>query len=396
MNNIVNAWGDNSNGQLGDGSTAGRHEPTPVPDLNEVHAIKAGSGHVVALLRDGTALAWGRNAFGQLGDGSTDNQPVPTPIKGLDRIVDVVPSGGSTMFLRDDGTVWGCGAGFFGLLGENNLGIHPAPVQVEGIGDVRRLICGGSHALALCSDGSVFSWGRDDYGQLGDGPDPDAVPGRMHREHAGRGYECRPRPTRVAGLSGVRALAAGGGHSVAVLDDGSMVAWGDNDRGQLGDGTTRHRSSPHPVPGLTGVQAAACAYHHTLALLTDGTVRAFGINDCGQLGDGTTTHRYSPVPVPGLDEVVALSAAGGGGEANPGNYGHSVALRTDGSVWTWGCNNFGELGTAEEGSRPVPRPVPGLTGARQIASGGEVPFSRENPGGGFTLVLHGSAPASRR
>jgi alpha-tubulin suppressor-like RCC1 family protein len=388
MKEIVSAWGDNSNGQLGDGSSMARQHPQAVPDLDRVHTIKAGSGHVVAQLDDGTALAWGRNAFGQLGDGSTDNQPVPTPVKGLDRIVSIVPSGGGTLFLRDDGTVWGCGGGFFGLLGETNPALHPVPVQVEGIAEVTDLVCGGSHALALRADGTVWSWGRDDYGQLGDGPDPGSVPGREQREHAGRGYECRARPARVRDLTGVRALAAGGGHSVAVLDDGSMVSWGDNDRGQLGDGTTNHRPSPGPVEGLTAVRAAVCAYHHTLALHTDGTVMAFGINDCGQLGDGTRLHRYRPVRVRELERIEAIAAAGGGGEANPGNYGHSVALRSDGTVWTWGCNTVGELGSAAAGPRLVPAPVAGIGGARQVTCGGEIPFSRENPGGGYTLALH--------
>lgn len=388
MNDSVSAWGNNSNGQLGNGSTTEQYAPAPVKGVGKVRKVKAGSGHVVALLADGTALAWGRNAFGQLGDGSTTNQLVPVPVTGLTGIKDVVPGGGQTLFLCADGTVWGCGAGFFGLLGQTHLGICPMPVRVEGVEGVVNLVSGGGHALALLEDGSVWSWGRDDYGQLGDGPDPDHVPGRAQREHAGRSYWARPRPTRIHGLGGIRALAAGGGHSVAVLDDGSMVSWGDNDRGQLGDGTTNHRPNPGAVTGLSGVVAAACAYHHTLALRDDGKVWAFGINDRGQLGDGTTEHKYLPVPVNGLSDVKALSAAGGGGEANPGNYGHNLALLGDGTVLAWGCNDHGQLGlgTATH-SQLTPVPVPGLRGIGQITTGGEVPISRENPGGGYSLAV---------
>jgi alpha-tubulin suppressor-like RCC1 family protein len=391
MNESVSAWGDNSNGQLGCGNTTGLLVPAVVKGLRNVRKIEAGSGHSVALLADGTALAWGRNAFGQLGDGSTTNQLVPVPVKQLTEITDVIPGGGQTLFLRADGTVWGCGAGFFGLLGETNLGIKPVPVKVQGLEGVVSLVSGGGHALAVRTDGSVWSWGRDDYGQLGDGPDPTA-PGRSQLEHAGRGYWTRPRPAPINGLGDVRALAAGGGHSVAVLPDGTMLSWGDNDRGQLGDGTTNHRPSPGPVNGLTGVVAAACAYHHTLALREDGTVWAFGINDRGQLGDGATEHRYTPAPVKGLRDVRAVSAAGGGGEVNPGGYGHSLALLRDGTVWAWGCNDHGQLGLGVAApAQLTPTPVPGLREIGQITTGGEVPISRENPGGGFSLALLQSA-----
>lgn len=391
MSDGVSAWGDNSNGQLGRGDTTGAAEPVLVKGLARVRKIRAGSGHAVALLADGTALSWGRNAFGQLGDGSMTNQLLPVPVNGLTGIKDIVPGGGQTLFLLSDGTVWGTGAGFFGLLGPQNLGLCPVPVKVAGIAEVTSLVSGGGHALALRADGSVWSWGRDDYGQLGDGPDMQNVPGRMRMEHVGRSYWCRPRPAEINGLRDVAALAAGGGHSVAVLNDGTMRSWGDNDRGQLGDGTMRHRPAPGQVCAVTDVVAAACAYHHTLALRTDGTVLAFGINDRGQLGDGTTEHRTSAVPVVGASQVAAVTAAGGGGEANPGNYGHSTALLRDGTVLAWGCNDHGQLGDGTTRGRLVPAPVPGLPAIAQITSGGEVPVSRENPGGGFSLAVAASS-----
>jgi alpha-tubulin suppressor-like RCC1 family protein len=142
------------------------------------------------------------------------------------------------------------------------------------------------------------------------------------------------------------------------------------------------------VEGISGVRTVAAAYHHTLALLDDGTVWTFGINDRGQLGDGTTNHRTRPVQVTGLRGVVAVAAAGGGGEDNPGDYGHSLALLDDGTLWTWGCNDHGELGGGTTDDQLSPERVAGLSGVRHITGGGEVPAFRENPGGGFSLAIH--------
>jgi alpha-tubulin suppressor-like RCC1 family protein len=387
MAGIVSAWGDNSNGQLGDGSAAGHLTPMEVKDLHGVRVVEAGSGHAAAVLEDGTAVAWGRNAFGQVGDGTTTNQSLPAPVTGLRGIVAVSPGGGHTLLLLEDGTVWVSGAGFFGCLGEANPGVCPVPIQLDGLRDIQQIASGGGHCLAVDVHGSVWSWGRDDYGQLGDGPDPAGRPGRTVREHAGRSYPCRPVPARVQGLGGVRAVAAGGGHSMALVDD-RVFSWGFNDRGQLGDGSMRHRSFPAEVKNLRGVRSVVGAYHHTLALLDDGTVVAFGLNDRGQLGDGTTSHRTLPVPVQGLSGVRAVAAKGGGSDLQPGDHGHSMALLDDGSVWAWGCNEHGEIGDGTTTDRHTPVPVTGLSGATQIAAGGEVPAFRENPGGGFGLALH--------
>ena len=125
-------------------------------------------------------------------------------------------------------------------------------------------------------------------------------------------------------------IAGGGEHSIALKSDGTVWAWGNNWVGQLGDGTTSHRSTPVQVSGLSGVIAIAGGGYHSIALKSDGTVWAWGWNEYGQLGDGTTSHRSTPVQVSGLSGVIAI--AGGG-------Y-HSIALKSDGTVWAWG-NNWG-------------------------------------------------------
>jgi alpha-tubulin suppressor-like RCC1 family protein len=194
-------------------------------------------------------------------------------------------------------------------------------------------------------------------------------------------------PAKVQGLSGVRDVAAGGGHSLAILNDGTVLSWGYDDRGQLGDAKFDDRAAPAPVPGIAGASAIAAGYHHTLILLDDGTVRACGLNDGGQCGDGTTTHRSVCVQVTGLAGAVAVAANGGGTDVAPGDGGHNLVLVEDGTVTAWGFDTFGQLGDGTAQTRLVPAEVKGLQGIRHVTAGGEVPQFRENPGGGYSLAL---------
>jgi alpha-tubulin suppressor-like RCC1 family protein len=186
--------------------------------------------------------------------------------------------------------------------------------------------------MALLRDGTVRLWGDNQFGQLGD----DSTTGR-------------PDPTAVPGVSDVAAIAVGGflgtdgrndqarfAHTLALRADGTVLAWGSNDDGQLGDGTTTGRLAPAAVPGLTGVTAVAAGGTHSLALLTNGTVAAWGDNGLrGPSGRGTPdrTAITAPVPVPGLGDVTAVSA---------GNF-HSLAMLADGTVRAWGWNGDGQL-----------------------------------------------------
>src|SRR5207237_1283877 len=130
-----------------------------------------------------------------------------------------------------------------------------------------------------------------------------------------------------AEASGVqRNIAAGGSHSVAIASDGTLLTWGDNSYGQLGNGSNSPYFAPLRVPNLAGVTAVAAGARHMLVLKSDGTVWAFGSNGSGQLGDGTTTSRATPVQVSGLTNVTAIAA---------GSF-HSLALKADGTLWTWG------------------------------------------------------------
>jgi alpha-tubulin suppressor-like RCC1 family protein len=170
-------------------------------------------------------------------------------------------------------------------------------------------------------------------------------------------------PVAVTGLTGVKAISAGGGHSLALLSNGTVMAWGDNEGGQLGDGSTTGSEVPVAVTGLTGVKAISAGGGHSLALLNDGTVMAWGENEAGQLGDGGTRSRSAPVAVKGLSGVAAISAGGD----------FSLALLTNGTVESWGSDELGQLdhSASEEGGSNVPVPAEGLTGVAAVAAGAE-------------------------
>ena len=160
---------------------------------------------------------------------------------------------------------------------------------------------------------------------------------------------------QVQNLNGVIAVAAGGEQSLALKSDGTVWAWGRNDVGQLGDGTTAERHTPVQVHTLNGVTAIAAGQAHNLALKSDGTVWAWGGNDAGQLGDGTTTTpRPSPVQVHNLNGVTCVDAGDN----------HSLARKSDGTVWAWGGNGDGQLGDGNPTSfRPSPVQVHNLSGS---------------------------------
>jgi uncharacterized delta-60 repeat protein len=178
------------------------------------------------------------------------------------------------------------------------------------------------------------------WGKNGDGQLGDGTTTQRHSQVA------------VPGLTGVVDVAAGWAHTVALKSDGTVVTWGNNGGGQLGDGSATTRLSPVAVPGLTGVVAVAAGIWHTVALKSDGTVVAWGYNLEGELGDGTTTDRLSPVAVSGLTGVVAVSSSKGGF--------HSVALKSDGTMRAWGYNLSGQLGDGTTTQRLSPVSVLGF------------------------------------
>jgi alpha-tubulin suppressor-like RCC1 family protein len=339
------AWGDNSAGGLGDGSTTGRATPVQVSGLTSVTAIAGGWGHSLTVKLDGTVWAWGYNYFGQLGDGSTTDFTTQVQVSGITRVATVAGGMYYSLALKSDGTVWSWGYNNYGQLGDGSTTERHTPVQVSGLAGVTAIAAGPYHCLALKLDGTVWAWGYNYFGQLGDGSTTD-----------------RTTPVQVSGLNGVIAIAAGAAHSLALKSDGTVWSWGYNGHGQLGDGSITERHTPVQVSGLTTVIAIApgLAQDHSLALKSDGTVWSWGYNNYGQLGDGSTTERHTPVQVSELAGVTTIAV---------GAY-HCLALNSDGTVWSWGYNNRGQLGDGSTTNRTTPGQVSGLTTVIAIASGG--------------------------
>jgi len=340
-------WGRNGYGQLGDGTTSNRNVRWQVLGLGEVVAIAGGGYHSLALMQDGTVWAWGRNEDGQLGDGTTTDRASPVQVTGLTGVVAIAAGAYHSLALMQNGTVRAWGRNGDSQLGDGTTTNRSTPVQVPGLTGVTAIASGGgNHNLALTQDGRVWAWGHNLWGQLGDGTTAN-----------------RSAPVQTQSLTTVEAIATGGGHSLALRQNGTVWAWGANWYGQLGDGTTTYpRTNPVQVQGLTQAIAIAGGGNHSLALRQDGTARAWGGNYRGQLGDGTTVHpRLTPLQVQGLTGVSAIA---GGGD-------HSLAVKQDGTAWTWGWNAYGQLGDGSTTNRLAPVRVTRLTEVTATAGGAE-------------------------
>jgi alpha-tubulin suppressor-like RCC1 family protein len=292
----VEAWGADESGQLGNGGSAPSNVPVAVSGLSGVTAVAAGAGHSLALLSNGTVMAWGNNESGQLGTGNTLESAVPVAVKGLTGVKAIAAGANHSLALLANGTVMAWGENEAGQLGNGKFTNSTVPVAVKGLTGVTAIAGGAQHSLALLSNGSVMAWGDDTFGQLGNAS----------------AEEGSAVPVAVLGLSGVSAIAAGANHSLA-LSGGTIMAWGDDERGQLGNGTTAHSfETPVAVSGLGGVLAIAAGGARGMALLSGGTVVDWGDDEWGALGNGTAGGFSStPVAVSGLSGVAGISAGAG-------------------------------------------------------------------------------------
>jgi alpha-tubulin suppressor-like RCC1 family protein len=346
------AWGSDDEGQLGDGAAGpDTNLPGGVSNLSGVKSVKAGCSHGLALKENGRVWAWGLGNYGRLGSGNSDSQVVPVRVK-IDNVKAISAGCDHNLALKQDGTVWAWGNNLYGQLGNGMSGegvYSSVPVQVASLGTgARGVAAGNGFSLALMKDGTVRSWGMNSAGSLGDTTNTS-----------------RSTPVPVYNLSNVRAIStdSSGFHSLALLNDGTVRAWGLNGTGQLGDTTKLTRTVPVEVYGLSDVKAIATGEYHSMALRSNGKVSAWGQNTYGQLGNGTSgegTDRTIAANVYGLDNVRSVSG---------GAY-HSLAVLESGRVRSWGWSFHGELGNGITGSHSdIPVAVKNLTNVRNVDGG---------------------------
>ena len=346
----IKCWGHNNYGQLGDGNSTDSTTPVDLLGLSSTATfITAGRYHTCALLGTGGVMCWGDNMNGQLGNGTTTRPRVPVDVYGLSSTipVDIVAGGAQTFAILDDRTVKSWGNNDHGQLGNGTTINTGMPVDVQNLSiDITDLSSGHRHACATLSNGTAKCWGYNEYGQLGDGTVND-----------------RTTPVDVSGLSSSAiAISCGGFHTCALLDTGEVECWGNNEYGQLGNGTTDDRQSPASVSGLpSGVLEIDAGYQHTCVVLDTGGVMCWGYNIHGQLGDGSTVTKTTPVYVSGTTSgIVRVSS---------GLY-HTCAVTDTGGIICWGVNWYGQLGDGTEEERRRPVGVSGLSsGVSSLAAG---------------------------
>ena len=303
--------------------------------------------------------SWGRNNLGQLGLGDTVARSSPVQVGALTTWSQIASGGGSYGFsvaIKTDGTMWSWGYNGGGQLGTNNLTYRSSPVQIGALTAWSQIAAGFNFCLAVKNDGTMWSWGNNNAGRLG------------LNDTANRSS-----PVQIGALTTWYQIAAGQQFSVAIKTDGTMWSWGYNGSGQLGLGDAASRSSPVQIGALTAWSQVAAGAAFSLAVKTDGTMWSWGLNNSGQLGlgdGGSYTQRSSPVQIGAL---TTWSKIAGGGA-------HSLAIKTDGTMWSWGNNGDGQLGLGNVVARSSPVQVGALTTWYQVAGGDGFTFAIKTNG----------------
>jgi len=352
---ITYSWGSACCGLLGDGTTVSKSSPVSViGGFTDWRQISAGCFHSLGLRTNGTVWAWG---FGcnVLGDGSTIVTCKSSPVSVIGGFTDwcqVSAGGNHSLGVRTNGTAWAWGSNAQGQLGTGTVGTPACASPVSVIGGFtdwcQVSAAGSTHSLGVRTNGTAWAWGSNCCGRLGDG-------------------------TTVAKSSPVSVIggftdwcqisaSAGGYHSLGVRTNGTLWVWGSNSSGKLGDGTTVNKSSPvSVVGGFTDWCQVSAGNDHSLGVRINGTAWSWGTNKNGQLGDGTTVDKSSPVSIVGGFTNWCQVSAGGN---------HSLGVRTNGTLWSWGFNNAGQLGDGTTVCKSSPVSViGGVTDWCQVSTG---------------------------
>lgn len=333
-------WGENNRGALATAGSARVLVPRAAVLPAGVSAVDGGSAHVLAVTSTGVVWAWGDNRFGQAGAASGDLARSPVRVPLPEPVTAIAAGADFSLALTESGAVYAWGRGENGQLGNGTTSVTgPTPVRVALPGAATAIAAGGTHGVAVLADGTVWSWGGNDAGQLGNG---------TRRGSATPVQALLPRGTDAV------EVAAGRHHTVALARDGDLWRWG----APIGEGGPP--AAPEVIPLPAGAVAAHLVSGDDFALvLTDaGQLLAWGDNDDGQLGDGSGADQVSlrQVPVPGPAPVVEVAAGAR----------HALAITSAGDAWTWGDGYFGQAGDGTLDDHPTPAPVHALDGTEII------------------------------
>ena len=333
---------------LGVGDTIARSSPVQVGSLGTWQTIRAtGVSQSFAIKTDGTLWAWGSNSYGSLGLGDATNISSPVQVGALTNWATV---DGATGFpfaggIKTDGTLWTWGYNAYsaGQLGLGNTTNYSSPKQVGALTNWLKISASSYGFMAVKTDGTLWGWGHNSYGRLGLGD-----------------TTARNSPVQVGAGTTWSTVTAKAYYGAAIKTDGTLWTWGYGASGVLGLGTTTNRSSPVQVGSLTNWSVVHILSNGTmLAVKTDGTLWGWGSSSSGQLGLGAAPVYYSsPKQIGALTTWQNVSGAAA----------NSSAIKTDGTVWTWGNNAQGQLGLGNTTSYSSPKQVGALTTWTAISS----------------------------
>jgi alpha-tubulin suppressor-like RCC1 family protein len=333
----LTCWGADANMQLGDGATTDRNRPSNTGVFTRVLGLTTGGGdlfvttggHTCARTTDSRVVCWGNNSNGQLGDGTTTLRAQPVTVSGLANVAQVSAGGGHTCAIDASGQAYCWGRNSVGQLGDGTMTERHAATAVTGVTDAIQIAAGWVHTCALRRGGTVACWGQNRSGELGNGS-VSTVPS--------------PVPADVPGLSGIVQIAVGGEFTCARPSSGAIACWGANSAGQLGNNSTTNATTPVGVTGLSGATDIGAGWNHACAISGSGAPVCWGWNSLGQLGDGTTTDRSAPTTVSGITDAIGIDLGAQ----------FSCAVRANGLVSCWGAGTAGQLGNAGSANSPTP------------------------------------------
>jgi alpha-tubulin suppressor-like RCC1 family protein len=393
-NGTLWGWGNNNYGKIGDTTQVGKSSPVQIGTLSNWSSVSAGLSHTMAIKTDGTLWGWGVNNNYELGDGTATNKSSPVQIGTFTDWSKVSTGYYYNMAVRNNGTLWGWGYDIDGKIGNNtNYSYYFSPVQIGTLSDWLNVSANFSTTFAIKTDKTLWGWGRNSDGQIPitvsqSNPNYVATNNLYSKITGGVYYNIaiatngtlwgwglnsngqlglsdtvsRISPVQIGTLANWASISSGDSYTMAIKTDGTLWGWGGASFGEIGDGSSGSKSSPVQIGALNNWLQVSTGDNHVLSIKKDGTLWVWGSNDSGQLGLNlaTNAHRSSPIQLGVQNDWVKVSAG----------LNHSLGIRADGSLWSWGGNTFGGIGTNNTTSFSSPVQIGTLRDWIDVFAGG--------------------------